>query len=140
MKYFLSLMLAVFFLTLVNAQSHANKVTEINYYTTRMSLEDLQIGKAAKIIQSKYHKYASFKDLKQSNPDMYYTQLKSTYDTTIDALEAVMTSFRQKEDFVLYRNDLQAQYIQLMQQYQAQGMSVDQATHQYYETVFFTVL
>ncbi len=140
MKYFLSLMLVLSSLTFVNAQTHADKVEEINYYTARMSLEDLQIGKTAKIIQSKYHNYESFKNLKSSNPDLYYAKLKSTFDATIDNMEGVMVSFRQKEDFVLYRNDLQAQYAQLMQQYQAQGMSVDEATHQYYETVFFSTL
>ena len=46
-------------------------------------------------------------------------------------------SFRQKEDFVLYRAELQDEYAQLMQQYQAQGMSLEEATSQYYEAVFF---
>jgi len=137
MKFIFSLFIGLVFMTTVNAQSHADKVVEINDYTTRMSLEDLQIGQTAKIIQSKYHKYESFKDLKNTNPDLYYSKLKSTYDATIDAMEQVMVSARQKEDFVLYRAELQDEYAQLMQQYQAQGMSLEEATNQYYETVFF---
>jgi len=137
MKFILSLFVGLVFLTMTHAQSHADKVTEINYYTSRMSLEDLQIGQTAKIIQRKYHKYESFKDLKQSAPGVYYAKLKKTFNETIDAMENVMVSFRQKEDFVLYRAELQDEYMQLMQQYQAQGMSLEEATNQYYETVFF---
>ncbi|HHB79787.1 MAG TPA: hypothetical protein ENK85_11195 [Saprospiraceae bacterium] len=137
MKYILSILIGLVLVTAVNAQSHADKVTEINDYTTRMALGDIQIGQTTKIIQSKYHKYESFKDLKQSNPSEYYANLKNTFDKTIDAMEQVMVSFRQKESFALYRAELQDEYAQLMQQYQAQGMSLEEATNQYYETVFF---
>jgi len=137
MKYMLSLFIGLVFMTAATAQTHADKVTEINDYTTKMALEDLQIGKTSKIIQDKYHQYESFKQLKQSNPDVYYGKLQSTFDATIDAMENVMTSARQIEGFAVYRAELQTEYAQLMQQYQAQGMSLEEATNQYYETVFF---
>jgi len=137
MKYILTAFLGLFLMTSSQAQSHADKVTEINTYTTRFSLGDLQIGKTAKIIQSKYHKYESFKDLKQSDPSLYYSKLKATWDGTIDAMETVMVSARQKADYTFYRTELQNEYAQLMQQYQSQGLSLEEATRQYYDVVFF---
>lgn len=137
MKFFLFFAACIFFAETSNAQTHADKVTEINFFTQEFSLNDLQIGKAAKIVQSKYYAYESFKGLKNENYSAYTQELKQAFDSSNEAIKAALVEKDQFTAFDNYQKDLKAEWVQLMQQYQSQGMTYDEANGLYYETVFF---
>ncbi len=131
-------MIAIFCANLSFAQSQERKDKEINFLTEKLSLNDQQVNKLARVIQRKHDDFQVIQKYKSTNPKKYAAKLKALYEGTLTSIKLILQNDTQREAYRQYQINLRKQKGEMIKNYQKNGLSPEDASNKYYNEVIFS--